>query len=262
MTVRAERRAQFRLLFLLGLTGIIALAFELFGNIRAMIGDEPALAAMPTPLLVILSLLQPTALLAVAVWAGIRMAPQVGLRSHLASWATNRDQSWPRFHRELGIAITAGVAAALAIIALDASFQPFLSAEWKAFEANEERDVRITVTGVLYGGITEELMMRWGLMTFVAWAAWRALRHRYAVPPAFMHWLAIAAAALIFGLGHLPALPASVELDSVLVVRTILLNAVAGLVFGWLYWRYRLEAAMIAHSTAHLVFTAAAVPAS
>jgi membrane protease YdiL (CAAX protease family) len=36
------------------------------------------------------------------------------------------------------------------------------------------------------------------------------------------------------------------------VARTVLLNAVAGVLFGWLYWRGRLEAAMVAHASFHV----------
>jgi membrane protease YdiL (CAAX protease family) len=42
------------------------------------------------------------------------------------------------------------------------------------------------------------------------------------------------------------------ELTPALVTRVIVLNTVAGLVFGWLFWRRGLEAAMVAHATAHL----------
>jgi membrane protease YdiL (CAAX protease family) len=44
----------------------------------------------------------------------------------------------------------------------------------------------------------------------------------------------------------------------VVVGRTILVNAAAGLVFGWLYWRRGLEVAMLAHFSADLVLHVAA----
>ena len=36
-------------------------------------------------------------------------------------------------------------------------------------------------------------------------------------------------------------------------------NTLAGLVFGWLFWRHGLEAAMVAHALAHVVAVAVAV---
>jgi membrane protease YdiL (CAAX protease family) len=38
------------------------------------------------------------------------------------------------------------------------------------------------------------------------------------------------------------------------VLRILLLNALAGLVFGWLFWRRSLECAMFAHASVHVVF--------
>jgi hypothetical protein len=51
----------------------------------------------------------------------------------------------------------------------------------------------------------------------------------------------------------LPAVRAMVPFTPVVVTRTVLLNAIAGVAFGWLFWRRSLEAAMIADATGHVV---------
>ena len=66
-------------------------------------------------------------------------------------------------------------------------------------------------------------------------------------------WLATILAAVIFGLGHLPATAALVKLTPLLIVRAILLNGVVGVATGYLYWRYGLEAAVLAHFSADIV---------
>ena len=38
-----------------------------------------------------------------------------------------------------------------------------------------------------------------------------------------------------------------------LAVRALLLNGIAGVAFGYLYWRWGLEAAMLGHMCTHLV---------
>ena len=43
------------------------------------------------------------------------------------------------------------------------------------------------------------------------------------------------------------------ELTADVVVFVVVANSVFGVLFGYLFWRYGLEAAMIAHGTAHLV---------
>jgi hypothetical protein len=35
------------------------------------------------------------------------------------------------------------------------------------------------------------------------------------------------------------------------IIRALLLNGIAGIGFGWLFWQYSLEAAMLAHISVH-----------
>jgi membrane protease YdiL (CAAX protease family) len=93
-------------------------------------------------------------------------------------------------------------------------------------------------------------MMRLFLVTLVAWVLCLASKGTK------LRWHLVAAiviAALLFGAGHLPAAAPVWPLTGMVVLRTLLLNAVAGLAFGWLYWRRGLEAAMLAHFCADLV---------
>jgi hypothetical protein len=45
-----------------------------------------------------------------------------------------------------------------------------------------------------------------------------------------------------------------VALTPLIIIRTILLNALGGVLFGWLFWRRSLEVAMVAHATTHVGF--------
>jgi len=107
---------------------------------------------------------------------------------------------------------------------------------------------------VLYGGITEEVLLRWGLMTALVWLWWRLVQGRRGSPRTIDYWLAIVVSALLFGAGHLPAAAMLVgELTGDVVLFVVGANTAFGLVFGYLFWRYGLEAAMIAHVSAHVV---------
>ncbi|HIC89514.1 MAG TPA: CPBP family intramembrane metalloprotease [Anaerolineae bacterium] len=66
-------------------------------------------------------------------------------------------------------------------------------------------------------------------------------------------WTANVLTALLFGAGHLPTLAMLAPLTVMLVVRTVLLNSIAGIVFGWLYWRRGLLAAIASHFSADIV---------
>lgn len=107
---------------------------------------------------------------------------------------------------------------------------------------------------VLYGGITEEVLIRWGLMTALVWAGWRILGRDRQQPSSGVMWAAIALSALVFGASHLPLVAQSLPALSGYVAAYITIgNALFGLVAGYLFWRYGLEAAIVAHVSAHLL---------
>src|SRR5207244_8185742 len=95
----------------------------------------------------------------------------------------------------------------------------------------------------LYGGIDEEILLRLGVMTLLVWLIWRITR-RHGRPGPGVIWTANVLAAVLFGLGHLPATAAVLPLTALVIVRAIVLNGLAGVVFGWLYWRRGLLVAM------------------
>jgi hypothetical protein len=101
----------------------------------------------------------------------------------------------------------------------------------------------------LYGGVTEELMWRWGVMSLTAWLLLRWWPRRWALIAA------IALSALFFGLDHLPLLFQSVpDVSAAMSLRVVLLNSAIGLAFGAAYAYHSLEAAMIMHATMHIFY--------
>ena len=105
-----------------------------------------------------------------------------------------------------------------------------------------------------YGGVGEEIIARWGLLTGFMALAMRLGRGRDAA-----FWIANAAAALLFALGHFGALFAMVAHPSVWLKTAVMLgNFVPAIGFGWLYRRHGIESAMLAHGGAHALFCAAA----
>ncbi|UNK57851.1 CPBP family intramembrane metalloprotease [Pseudoxanthomonas daejeonensis] len=194
---------------------------------------------------------QALVLVGLLAWAGLRMGHRVGLGSPvLHAWlVARRRPDWARL-KPLH-AVLLGIAAALAILAvaplLNRAMPPMLhppasaTAGLSAFNG---------FLASFYGGIVEELLLRLFLMTLLLWIV--ARRRRTALPD-WAYWLAIVIAALLFGAGHLPAAANIWGLEPVVVLRTLLLNGIAGLAFGWLYWKRGLEMAMLAHFSADIV---------
>jgi membrane protease YdiL (CAAX protease family) len=101
----------------------------------------------------------------------------------------------------------------------------------------------------VYGGVTEELLLRYGLLTGVVWLLGRFID----ASESAVVWTAIVLTSVAFGVSHLPATAAVFELTPVVVARAVVLNGVAGVAFGWLYWRHGLVAAVVAHLGTDLV---------
>jgi membrane protease YdiL (CAAX protease family) len=112
---------------------------------------------------------------------------------------------------------------------------------------------------ILYGGITEEVLMRWGLMTAMIWLPWHIWQRKTGAPKRAYVVSAIVLTAVLFGVGHLPAAMAmGIELTGPVIAYIVVGNTLPGALFGVLYWRRGIEAAMIAHALGHVISTVAA----
>jgi membrane protease YdiL (CAAX protease family) len=244
----------FWLLFGLGFAGILALPLILLPLVQRLIPAERT--EFSPAALVVLSLIQPTVLLAIAAALGLKLAPLMDLRSHLANAAQTGRQALRPLAAELPLAAALGAGFAAAALLADRWLLPQIGSGGEALAITANRTWGTTLGAVLYGGITEELLLRWGLMTLLAWCGWRLSRQPSPGPVAIGGALGITA--LLFGLGHLPLALSLVPFSGWLLARTLLLNGLGGLLFGWLYWRRSLEAAMVAHITTNLAFGAIA----
>lgn len=252
------RRAGFMLL--VGFPGVVAVAaYTAYATPAASI--PPGLSRQ---LLAVSAIINSLIILVPACLLGAYTAPKVGLRSYLLDRLDTGDPVWPRLRPELRLAALIGVVGSIVILVIDVALSPFIATELPQSAITAPRP---TITDVLlfvpvrflYGGITEELLLRFGLMSTLAFVGWYVTSRRSLEPSSTIMWAAIVVSALLFGVGHLPALAQQVGLTPLLIVRTILLNAILGVAFGWLYWRRSLEAAMAAHIAAHVPLTLAAL---
>jgi hypothetical protein len=109
---------------------------------------------------------------------------------------------------------------------------------------------------ILYGGISEEIMLRLFVMSLLAFLIWK-LFFRKTAPEQLPTGVFIAAnllAAALFAAGHLPAtITFFGTLTPLIVLRCFLLNGAFGVWFGYLYRKYGLSYAMLAHALVHVV---------
>ena len=204
---------------------------------------------LPAPvwLLSLAGLLQSGLILALAVWAGVGLSPSLGLRAPAFEAAVTGSPIGPVLRSQLRSGLAGGILGGILLV-VAFRYAPGPVAEL------QDRFVIPIVARVLYGGITEEILLRWGLMTVLVWLAWRVLQHRQGAVRPGLVWLAISVSALLFAAGHLPAAAVLLgTLDLPVVAFVMGANTVIGMLFGYLYWRHGLESAMIAHALAHVV---------
>jgi len=200
------------------------------------------------PVFVILQIVQTTILLAITTFIGLTLSKKVGFKIPILEAIIDKNPVSDLLIRTIRTSVKFGIIAGILIIAFDKLFSLFIEPItsiappiWQAAIAS------------LYGGITEELLMRLFLMTLITWITFKFWKSEKGEPTGYGVWFAITVAAIIFGIGHLPATAALTTITPIIIARAILLNGVGGVIFGWLYWKKGLESAMIAHFTTDIV---------
>ena len=109
------------------------------------------------------------------------------------------------------------------------------------------------IGGLLVGGIIEEVMMRLFLMSLIVFIISKMFYKNKKEIPTIVFVIANILSSLLFAAGHLPSTATMTTLTSVIIIRCFLFNGGLGLAFGYLYRKYNIEYAMIAHGLAHLI---------
>lgn len=209
------------------------------------------LAEVPLPLsvLLFLSLVQSTVLYSILIIVGLKAASKVRIalpifEKYLVGELTRKDL--------LSIAkasVPAGLLVGIAIIVGDWLGNLFVPIGFPETVAPIWQGALAT----FYGGVVEEVLVRLFLMSVLVWLAAKIWKTSAGLPTPTAFWFGIIAASILFGLGHLPATALLVDITPFIVFRAIVLNGIGGVVFGWLFWKRGLVAAMLAHFTADVV---------
>jgi membrane protease YdiL (CAAX protease family) len=252
-----HKKWNWRLFFVLWIAAVVGVALVLpyaFAKIPA----EMLSKAPPLYVLVPIEIVQGGVILGLITLAGLFFASRTGLGAPILEAWLDGQQVGPKLRSILLPSILIGVIGTLVIIGLEiAVFEPAIRsnnpasadaislwnepAAWKGLLASFE------------GGIDEEIELRLFAMSFFAWLGAFVYRKADGTTTSTVLWTANVIAAVLFGIGHLPLISAVAPLTGIIVLRTVVLNGLLGVAFGYLYWKRGLESAMLAHFSADLL---------
>jgi membrane protease YdiL (CAAX protease family) len=184
----------------------------------------------------------------IIVLVGQAFAEKSGLDAPVLSDLLNKRPVKARLKKIASFSVVSGVAVGMITVFLEwFFFRPLIPQltlavnipVWQSFLAS------------FYGGITEEVMLRFFVMSLLVWAITQGLGKKEKTDK--IVWSAIVLAALIFGLAHLPVTAQIVPMTALVIIRSFALNGLAGVAFGYLYWKNGLESAMLAHFSMDIV---------
>ena len=169
-----------------------------------------------------------------AIFCGLRIGGKLGLAAPLTeAWAAGRAPEGAAGRMAAGLALGGGFGLAGVLIALNLG-----NAAGEADAAGA--DIIPLWTGAaqaVSAAVGEEILFRYGLMSLIAWFAWKVLPGRDGGASVFGMWFAVGLAGLAFASAH-----GAAALSAMHTVRLL-----AGAGFGWLFWKHGLEAAIAGH---------------
>ncbi len=252
-----ENKINIKFIFFLTLLGFIGLVVSIPFQMTTLMNSELISEVdIPIEIGIIITTISQTITLFILVLIGERCMHRTGLGAPIIqAWLDKKDVPPLQKNWVLIAAVVSFVGALFVMLMDHFLFMPNIG-------VTEEVSVAPWWQGLLamfYGGFTEELMVRFFVMTFIVWLLAIITRKQRESIPAVYFYIGIVLATLLFGIGHLPAVAQMFgELSALLVVRTVLLNGLLGLWFGYLYWKKGLEYAFIAHMAAdimiHVIF--------
>ncbi|AWX56461.1 CPBP family intramembrane metalloprotease [Brevibacillus brevis] len=199
----------------------------------------------PISVMVAIMIIQSCVFLTVAIAIGLWLMPSTGLRLWILDhWVSGAGLPFS-IRSFWAVSIGSGIAVGLLVKWVDRSF---FQQHMTTIMGKEPISSRFFgFLSSFYGGVCEEVLMRLGVMTVVVFLAqkigWMGISY----------WLGICIAAIVFAASHLPTNYMTYGKGNVVTVWTLLLNGILGILFGFLYWRYGLEAAIISHFSADIV---------
>lgn len=241
---------EFSILLLAAICGSIAILPYSLRLLKESPRKKPI--KMPIEALLALSVLQNAILFSVLIGIGLTAAHQVGLGAPLIE-AIIAGKGFTQAVSALLLPFVLGIFGGATLLLIDLRFLPHFPEKLITTVKNTTQWENFTSS--FYGGINEELAMRLFGFSVIAWLLSRIWHTSSGMPTTAVFMFANIIMAVVFALGHLPALKNLLgSITQIILLRTLILNIAIGLICGWVFWNYGIEAAIFTHFTADIVY--------
>lgn len=197
-----------------------------------------------------LTFLQTIVIVSLAVAAGIYFGGAIGLTDPFLEGLGRGELNLTNLLQQLGTGIVAGILCATGwVVSYYAFIRPRI--DTVSIQISEQVRQQLGLAArVMSGGINEEIIFRWGMLSLTMWGM---LQLTTSETTAF--WISILATGLVFGLAHLPGLLAKGCIPSpFLIASTLLGNIWVSIICGYLFWQYGIIAAILVHMLFHIIW--------
>ena len=247
LKIKSMTKFKIKLWLTLTIIGLIGIASLLLSDLPLDNLPEKVTKAISPETLKLLILINPSLILIISTVIGTILYDKVKLTIPIFEKLLNKPDSATFSLLDItkqGIIL--GILAGVLIFSIVKIFEPYLP----QVLTDATKDINLNIfTKVLYGGITEELLTRFGLMSLFVWLLFKMFKRLNSA----IYWSAIIISAILFALGHLPIVFQAVAEPTLPIYTYIILgNSIGGLIFGFAYWKKGLECVFISHSFAHL----------
>jgi len=197
--------------------------------------------------------------IAILAGAGVALVSRIGLGLPYVESRLGGKPPPLRFRGMVAVSALAGIVAALLLVAAD--IVVFRSPMLRLTRELGIATPKVAIAPPFYGflaaisaGITEETTFRLFGLSLLAWLGGFFIHDTEGRPRQSVLWMANILLGLAFGAAHLATARAvGLPLNALVLTRTFVLNGAAGLAYGWLFWSFGLESAMLGHFFADVV---------
>jgi hypothetical protein len=233
------------LLFVLSLPGVFVAMPRLIRFLLRHVDN------VPTNKISTLAIFQSIFMVSILIVSGVILSPKTGLNAPLLEALLAGQMILGQFlHGLLPTFLIMLLGALLFFILYYGLFTHII--DKKSYEIMKQFRQSLGLDGlVLYGGIVEELLGRWGILNLTAFFFMIIIGDFKGVAVYF----AIVLSSLFFALGQLPAyIAAGCSKKSLSLFAIVVLNCSLSSVFGYIFWQYGLLAAICAHVMFHTLW--------